>query len=474
MIEEKKTVQDRGIAIALSALMVLSVVAVGAAAITPAAAQTVDQADRSVDSTEVQPGDTVQVTVDVTFDQGQSFQIDEGFSPAFSNAEIVDADGASFDAAEDDRVVARYGVLGDPPRGSATLVYEVTVPDSANEGDTFEISSNADSDVDLGTTVLTVTQGDGDGSRTVPSTAQAGDTVQVTVDVAFDQGQSFQIDEGFSPAFSNAEIVDADGASFDAAEDDRVVARYGVLGDPPRGSATLVYEVTVPDSANEGDTFEISSNADSDVDLGTTVLTVTQGDGDGSRTVPSTAQAGDTVQVTVDVAFDQGQSFQIDEGFSPAFSNAEIVDSDGASSEAAEDDRVVARYGVLDDPPRGSATLVYEVEIPDDADTGDTFEISSNADSDIQLGIDVIEVSDVAPPDVNDNGQPAQDLDGDGLYEDVTGDGQLQINDVQALFFNRDSDAVQNNAQLFNFDGQEPASIDVSDVQALFVLFQES
>jgi PKD repeat protein len=253
-----------------------------------------------------------------------------------------------------------------------------------------------------------------------------------------------------------------------------VVARYGVLGDPPRGSATLVYEVTVPDSANEGDTFEISSNADSDVDLGTTVLTVTQGDGDGSRTVPSTAQAGDTVQVTVDVAFDQGQSFQIDEGFSPAFSNAEIVDSDGASSEAAEDDRVVARYGVLDDPPRGSATLVYEVEIPDDADTGDTFEISSNADSDIQLGIDVIEVSDVAPPDVNDNGQPAQDLDGDGLYEDVTGDGQLQINDVQALFYYRDSDAVQNNAQLFNFDGQEPASIDVSDVQALFVLFQES
>ncbi|PSQ50318.1 hypothetical protein BRD19_01215, partial [Halobacteriales archaeon SW_7_65_23] len=244
--------------------MVLSVVAVGAAAITPAAAQTVDQADRSVDSTEVQPGDTVQVTVDVAFDQAQSFQIDEGFSPAFSNVEIVDADGASFDAAEDDRVVARYGVLGDPPRGSATLVYEVTVPDSANEGDTFEISSNADSDVDLGTTVLTVTQGDGDGdgSRTAPSTAQAGDTVQVTVDVAFDQGQSFQIDEGFSPAFSNAEIVDSDDASSEAAEDDRVVARYGVLGDPPRGSATLVYEVEIPDDADAGDTFEISSNAD--------------------------------------------------------------------------------------------------------------------------------------------------------------------------------------------------------------------
>ena len=215
MIEEKKTVQDRGIAIALSALMVLSVVAVGAAAITPAAAQTVDQADRSVDSTEVQPGDTVQVTVDVDFDQGQSFQIDEGFSPAFSNAEIVDSDGASSEAAEDDRVVARYGVLGDPPRGSATLVYEVEIPDDADAGDTFEISSNADSDVELGTTVITVTQGDGDGdgSRTAPSTAQAGDTVQVTVDVAFDQAQSFQIDEGFSPAFSNVEIVDADGAS---------------------------------------------------------------------------------------------------------------------------------------------------------------------------------------------------------------------------------------------------------------------
>jgi len=54
-IGKKQTVQNRGIAIALSALMILSVVAVGAAA------QTVDEADGDVGTTEVQPGDTVEV-----------------------------------------------------------------------------------------------------------------------------------------------------------------------------------------------------------------------------------------------------------------------------------------------------------------------------------------------------------------------------------------------------------------------------
>jgi len=359
MIEEKKTVQDRGIAIALSALMVLSVVAVGAAAITPAAAQTVDEADRSVDSTEVQPGDTVEVTVNVTLEEADSFRVDEGFDPAFSNVEIVDADGASFDAAEDDRAVARYGVLGDDPRQEVSLVYEVTVPDSANAGDTYTISSNDDSDVQLEDTVLTVTedQGNVDASRTVPSTAQAGDTVEVTVDVDFEQSQSFRIDEGFDPAFSDTAIVDSDSASFSAAENSRVVARYGVLGDDPRGSATLVYEVT----------------------------------------------------------------------------------------------------------------------IPDDAEVGDTFEISSNADSDVQLGTDEIEVGDSpSAPDVNGDGNPAQDLDGDGLFEDVDGNGEFTVGDVQVFFDNRDADAVQDNAELFNFDGDEPASIGVSDVQVLFQMFQDS
>ena len=72
------------------------------------------------------------------------------------------------------------------------------------------------------------------------------------------------------------------------------------------------------------------------------------------------------------------------------------------------------------------------------------------------------------PPDITGNGLPAQDLDGDGLYEDVDGDGAFDIFDVQALFDNQDATAVQENADLFNFDGEE--GVGIFDIQALFEL----
>jgi hypothetical protein len=68
---------------------------------------------------------------------------------------------------------------------------------------------------------------------------------------------------------------------------------------------------------------------------------------------------------------------------------------------------------------------------------------------------------------------PATDVDGDGLYEDVNGDGEFTIADVQAFFEHRNSDVVQNNAALFNFDDNDPPDVTIRDVQALFQLFQE-
>ncbi|MFC6873781.1 outer membrane protein assembly factor BamB family protein [Halobellus marinus] len=74
-------------------------------------------------------------------------------------------------------------------------------------------------------------------------------------------------------------------------------------------------------------------------------------------------------------------------------------------------------------------------------------------------------------PDVTGDGNPAQDLDGDGLYEDVNGDGAFTAVDVQALFANLDSDAVQNNVERFDFNGD--GVVDVTDVQALFARLDE-
>lgn len=73
---------------------------------------------------------------------------------------------------------------------------------------------------------------------------------------------------------------------------------------------------------------------------------------------------------------------------------------------------------------------------------------------------------DPGPPPVVGTTLP-QDLTGDGLYEDVRGDGDLTVYDVQALFTNLDSDVVQDNPAAFGFHDQT-APVSVFDAQALF------
>jgi PKD repeat protein len=69
-------------------------------------------------------------------------------------------------------------------------------------------------------------------------------------------------------------------------------------------------------------------------------------------------------------------------------------------------------------------------------------------------------------PDISGNGNPPTDEDGDGLYEDVNGDGDATIADVQAFFTSYNSDTVANNSAAFDFNGD--GSVTISDVQALF------
>jgi hypothetical protein len=70
--------------------------------------------------------------------------------------------------------------------------------------------------------------------------------------------------------------------------------------------------------------------------------------------------------------------------------------------------------------------------------------------------------------DATDDGQPATDTSGDGLLDDIDGDGSFDIFDVQALFGNFERDVVQDNPGLFNFNGDDPPVVTIFDVQALF------
>lgn len=76
-----------------------------------------------------------------------------------------------------------------------------------------------------------------------------------------------------------------------------------------------------------------------------------------------------------------------------------------------------------------------------------------------------LNVSTTTPPPVVGDSRPT-DPDGDGVYEDVNGDGSADLVDVQALFRQLESDAVQNNSAAFDFTGD--GTVDVVDVQKFF------
>jgi PKD repeat protein len=81
--------------------------------------------------------------------------------------------------------------------------------------------------------------------------------------------------------------------------------------------------------------------------------------------------------------------------------------------------------------------------------------------------IDNVTVSGDGPPVIIGDSS-ASDPDGDGLFEDINGDGKFTLKDVQTLFEEADSDIVRNNSALFNFDNSEPPAVTLSDVRALF------
>jgi len=94
-----------------------------------------------------------------------------------------------------------------------------------------------------------------------------------------------------------------------------------------------------------------------------------------------------------------------------------------------------------------------------------TLSFVSESDNDGDDGNDG-DNGDDGPPAVGEG--PPQDLDGDGLFEDVTGDGEFTVGDVQALFEHLDEPAVQDRADQFDFSGDNADAVTVADIQALF------
>jgi len=77
-------------------------------------------------------------------------------------------------------------------------------------------------------------------------------------------------------------------------------------------------------------------------------------------------------------------------------------------------------------------------------------------------------VNGTAPPDqsVTEDDEPPTNTDDDALFEDVNGNGAIDIGDIQALFQNQDTETIVENSVFYDFNGN--GRIDIGDIQALF------
>ena len=126
----------------------------------------------------------------------------------------------------------------------------------------------------------------------------------------------------------------------------------------------------------------------------------------------------------------------------------------------------------LDEPISENQTLIAMPHLDTDGDEVYDF-VTSGGTEDVPYTLGGSAVTDSAQITVEDdnptlpNAQgPAQDTDGDGQLEDVDGSGTTDIFDAIALYNSRNSDAVQNNIDAFDFDGS--GSVDLFDAIELY------
>ena len=405
-------------------------------------------------------GDEIDVSADVENTGGQAATKAVEFR--------VDVDGDGFDAADD--VVLSEDVQLDAG-ASTTVTFEdvdtsglapgaythgvVTPDDSA----TAQITINAPSTGDKETTV-SLEPADQTGAVGATTTF---DVVVDSADGGVGAGEiAVTVDDTSLATITEVDILN--GASAEELIETSSTAQFDYFGaDTPDSGPVTVATVTV-EGAGEG-TASLSiepTDGNSEVllfDEGGDPYDVTGTNGASlevlpvqflveSTSAPEKAAVGSTATVTANITND---------GDVESTQSVELlfdVDDDG-TAESVGTQQVTIASG-------STETVTFTVDVPTDASFGAReYSVETNADS---AGGTV----EFTPPDVNGDGDLPGDLDGDGLYEDVNGDGSADVGDAQALFSNRDSPEVQNNAGAFDFN--QDGAVNVGDAQALFNL----
>jgi len=360
----------------------------------------------------------------------------------------------------------------------------------------------ANEEVDEGTVNITLEPVDKD----APVDSEV--TYDVVVEGADNGMNSYEItvdlDDIDTAEITDAELVDFGGqfGSVEIADDGSSVLFEEAMGDGTEQTEFTIGEITVSTGEQEG-TTELSIADDAEIadidsqsyDIETTDSTLTVEEEPTSEIDIGFDPVADEAPVGSDVTYDivvEGANNDISGyDFTVAVDNvdiAEITDGelvafggelgdvsiaeDGSSvsfeeavgeQNVGEENFTIATVTLSTGEQEGETVLsvVDDAEIQDN--DGDEYAITPDT-----ANVTVTEAP--SAPDVTGDGNPATDTTGDGLYNDVDGDGEFTVFDVQALFQHRNSDAVQENVELFDFTGD--GDVTVFDAQELFNQFR--
>jgi hypothetical protein len=149
------------------------------------------------------------------------------------------------------------------------------------------------------------------------------------------------------------------------------------------------------------------------------------------------------------------------ESVSSGGSSATIRTAGGSTGAADGNSATIATVTLQGVNAGGSSTISVGVNAGPFDTAGSGYTVGSTPDVNISA-------PSAGKLDVNDNGNPATDIDGDGTYEDVNGDGKKpNIGDVQALINGIDADKIGSSDTRFNFNSDDKSSVNIGDVQAL-------
>ncbi|MDQ2054593.1 PKD domain-containing protein [Halobellus sp. H-GB7] len=293
-----------------------------------------------------------------------------------------------------------------------------------------------------------VTQGDAATvSASVENTGDDGtQTVAVAVDGATVDSQGVTLASGAS-----------DDVTFEVATDSLSVGDHDVDLSTANDSASGQLTVTEPEPPADDLETSVSlspANGESSVG-GTTTYELVVDDAEGGvGAYTATVSVDDpSVGSITDVELQGNPAEETSEANIAADGSSVAIDA--ALMNTADSGSVVVATITVQGEAAGSTSLSTAVEAIADEDATTYAVTGTNGAS-----LTVTEIT------VGNYTSPVTDVDDDGAYEDINGDGEFNIVDIQGLFVNLDDEAVQDNPAYFDFNGD--GTVDVADVQALF------